>query len=302
MSSSSKRKGNASSGRNERPSKKPKIKDDTGRLEVAALYSERAANTGASSYLSIREADPESTRGKVPSLAISCIKLAAAHFTDLLLDKTTGELRKDDATEQAELVRFLPPKLSERLLHEVFRAERPAAGVETAPIAVSALSGLFLNSDSPSSLSLPPFYNAPGALMASLDRCHALRSLILPNQQELLDYQLAPLLARLPNLEELNVKGCIKVGDQSVIAFSKKPGSLKNSTAAGNDNVKILNLNLTAVTVSGLKSIIARCRNLQVLKLSHVNGLVRHIVFHLCIPVSSDGKALLDGSVDLYAY
>jgi hypothetical protein len=64
----------------------------------------------------------------------------------------------------------------------------------------------------------------------------------------------------------MNLKGCTSVGDETLIALARSAGK--------NGNLKILNLNYTAITVKGLKSLFARCKSLEVLKLANVNGLV----------------------------
>lgn len=103
-------------------------------------------------------------------------------------------------------------------------------------------------------------------LLTSLARCTTLRSLSLAGQANLQDTACAELVKHLAQLEELSLKGCTEVGDQTVIALARQSGK--------NGVLRVLNLNYTAVTVRGLKSFFARCKTLEVLKLANVNGLV----------------------------
>ena len=78
------------------------------------------------------------------------------------------------------------------------------------------------------------------------------------------DQPLAKVLPALTLLEKINLRGCTKVGDASVIALSK----------ATESRLKVANLSLTAVTIKGLISLLARCSALEVLKLANISGLV----------------------------
>lgn len=103
-------------------------------------------------------------------------------------------------------------------------------------------------------------------LMDALGYCSHLTYLNLSGQMKLEDETLARLLASLGELEEVIVKGCTEVGDRSVLALANKAGKRQA--------LKVLNLNYTAVTVKGLRGLLARCKSLEVLKLASVNGLV----------------------------
>lgn len=103
-------------------------------------------------------------------------------------------------------------------------------------------------------------------LLASLSQCASLKSLNLAGQLKLQDSIAANLVKELPNLEEVSLKGCTDVGDETVVQLARNAG-LKG-------NLKSLNLNYTAVTVKGLKGLFSRCKSLEVLKLASMNGLV----------------------------
>lgn len=104
-------------------------------------------------------------------------------------------------------------------------------------------------------------------LLSSLSQCTSLKSLNLSGQLKLQDNIAANLVKELPNLEEVNVKGCTEVGDEMVVQLARQAG-LKGK-------LRVLNLNYTAVTVKGLKGLFSRCKTLEVLKLASMNGLVR---------------------------
>lgn len=103
-------------------------------------------------------------------------------------------------------------------------------------------------------------------LLHNLSRCSTLRMLNLSGQLKLQDGVAASLVKELPNLEDLNMKGCTEVGDEMVVQLARQAG-LKGK-------LRVLNLNYTAVTVRGLKALFSRCKTLEVLKLASMNGFV----------------------------
>lgn len=103
-------------------------------------------------------------------------------------------------------------------------------------------------------------------LLASLSQCTSLKSLNLSGQLKLQDAIAANLVKELPNLEEVNFKGCTEVGDEMVVQLARHAGL--------NGKLRVFNLNYTAVTVKGLKGLFSRCKTLEVLKLASMNGLV----------------------------
>lgn len=112
-------------------------------------------------------------------------------------------------------------------------------------------------------------------LLASLAGCTSLKSLNLSGQLKLQDSIAANLVKELPHLEEVSLKGCTEVGDETVVQLARNAG-LKG-------NMKSLNLNYTAVTMKGLKGLFSRCKSLEVLKLASVNGLVSTVFSRLRI-------------------
>lgn len=103
-------------------------------------------------------------------------------------------------------------------------------------------------------------------LLTALAQCTSLKSLNLSGQLKLQDSVAANLVKELPNLEEVNMKGCTEVGDEMVVQLARQAGL--------RGKLKSLNLNYTAVTVKGLKGLFSRCKSLEVLKLASMNGLV----------------------------
>ena len=105
---------------------------------------------------------------------------------------------------------------------------------------------------------------APMLLVSRIPHCTGLTELDLSGHVALRDPILAKVVAQLPTLEIVNLKGCTKVGDQTLVGLAK----------ASEDRLRAVNLSLTAVTIKGLTSLLARCKNLEVLKLANVQGLV----------------------------
>jgi hypothetical protein len=235
-----------------------------------------------------------------------------AYFRDFFLDDL-GQVRTNDEQVQnaLEWLQQFPASRLNRLLSAVLEASQTAEGVPR--ITTSALTTLFLRSGQITNFSLPPLYfmasqaqydpnrsladkddpeNILSAmsgkskgdrevehaalkrankdrvnLLQALRLCPGLRSLSLIGQSRMQDDNLKSLLAELPLLEEVILKGCTAIGDGSVLALAKCSGARQN--------LKILNLNYAAVTVNGLRSLFARCKSLEVLKLANMNGLVR---------------------------
>ncbi|TNY18825.1 hypothetical protein DMC30DRAFT_342156, partial [Rhodotorula diobovata] len=162
-----------------------------------------------------------------------------------------------------EFIQSLPSELSNRLLRLVL--EQTTHASFDAPgdpgVSVLAVAALFFHPNT-TVLSLSGL-NAPAILVARIPQCAALVDLDLRSHASLSDKNLANILAKLPSLQRLNVKGCTKVGDSALIALSK----------ASEERLKVVNLSLTAVSIKGLTSVLARCKNLEVLKLANVQAL-----------------------------
>jgi hypothetical protein len=167
-----------------------------------------------------------------------------------------------------DFVEGLPSNVANRLLDKVLRlsAKRIGLSKEDDPaVSVLSLAGVFLHPNA-TSLSLSSL-SAPALLLSKIPNCTALTNLDLSGHTSLADGPLAKILAELPVLQTLNLRGCTKVGNQSVIAISK----------AAESRLLSINLSLTAVTIKGLTSLLARCSRLEVLKLANIGGLVSPI-------------------------
>jgi hypothetical protein len=236
-----------------RPAKRIRAQpDDTDRVSTAQHLAEHASL--GSSYLSIR---PTSSR-RIPSLAAASLQKAGTSLRQLLTVDSMGK-PSERKLAQLEWVRILPPHLSERLL-AIASANRESLG----SLDTNEVSDLFLRPDtlnftftgSTAAITLP--------MIAKLASCASLQKLDLTGQTNLKDGALARAISGLPNLEELILRQCVNVGDETVVRACKAAG----------DRLRVLNLNYTAVTKKGLRSLMARASGLEVLKLGNVNGLV----------------------------
>lgn len=289
-----------------------RILDDTSRLSTAALLAEQSTSS-VSSYLSVRRRPSIENDQASRSLVSICLEVIVESFEATFLT-AEGQLRRDDENTRNSIawLRLLSPRLANSLLRRLMEESQTEAG---ARLTVSALVDLFLRSKSVTSFVLPPLYfraaqkqydpgqrleddpenvltEAHGAhmdrktqqlqqsalkraqqdrshLLTALGQCSSLRSLVLAGQASLEDATCARMAKALSSLEEIDLKGCTSVGDDTVIALARSAGK--------HGSLKILNLNFTAVTVKGLKSLFARCKSLEVLKLANINGLVRLI-------------------------
>ncbi|GEM08265.1 hypothetical protein Rt10032_c05g2282 [Rhodotorula toruloides] len=253
----------------------PSDADNSPRLVQAQALAERAG--GGASYLATR---PE--RQGVRSLRETSLQVAAKglYETVRLPSKDAGEDRavaalnvgwhpdRDPALaeENRQLRHFiqtLPVDVANRLLRLVLdhASDSSFDGPSDPGVAVLSLATLFFHPTT-TRVSLASL-SAPTVLISRLPQCTSLADLDLSGHIALRDAPLAKVLAQLPTLERINLKGCTKVGDASMVALSK----------ATEDRVKVVNLSLTAVTIKGLTSLLARCRNLEVLKLANVAGL-----------------------------
>lgn len=249
----------------------PSIADDTSRL-IAAHHQAEHAGQGQG-YLSRR---PDPFQGRVPSLSDYSLRVSAEvlYATLKLPPKPVGgsvsqvgwdkERRQDDEGRiqmgaLREFVRGLPSSLANRLLSLTLQLSSQA----DEPISVLALSTLFLQPNT-TALSFSGT-SLPVVLLSAIPSCTALTSLDLANTSTLTDAAMAKVLLSLSRLEKLNLRGCTKVGNASVIALSK----------ATEDRLREVNLSMCAVSVKGLVSLLARCSRLEVLKLANMTALVR---------------------------
>ncbi|GAA5946586.1 hypothetical protein JCM3775_007373, partial [Rhodotorula graminis] len=171
--------------------------------------------------------------------------------------------RAAESRHLREFIQSLPSEVSNRLLRLVIeQTTRESLDAPGDPgISVLAVSALFFH-PSTTRLSLSSA-SAPSVLLSRIPQCTALADLDLSSHASLTDKNLANILAKLPSLERLNVKGCTRVGDAAMVALSK----------TSEDRLKVVNLSLCAVTIKGLTSVFARCKNLEVLKLANVQSL-----------------------------
>jgi hypothetical protein len=174
--------------------------------------------------------------------------------------------RVDETKDLGEYLRTLPVEVTNRLLRLLL--DHAAAGTDDVGdqgVGVLAIAALFFHPNTTRLSLSAASLTAPFVLISRIPQCSALVDLDLAFHTSVTDKVLAKVLSELPQLEKLNLKGATKVGDASVIATSK----------AAESRLKSINLSLTAVTIKGLTSLLARCSNLEVLKLASVPLLVR---------------------------
>lgn len=205
-------------------------------------------------YESVRIPSKEATAG-------SAGKQAGAN---LGWDPDRDVARFEDAQQIRAFIRTLPVEIANRLLRLVLDLTTNTSFDEpTDPgVSVMSIAMLFFHPNT-TRLSLSGMA-APALLVSRIPQCTALAHLDLSGHVALRDPILAKVIAQLPTLESINLKGCTKIGDQTLVALSK----------ASEDRLRVVNLSLTAVSIKGLTSLLARCKNLEVLKLANVQGLV----------------------------
>ncbi|GAA5892302.1 hypothetical protein JCM5296_003230 [Sporobolomyces johnsonii] len=250
--------------------------DDTARMIAAHHLAEHAG--GGGSYLAVR-----SLRTAVRSLRETSLEVAARGLYEAirLQPKPTGgggqagggrmwagwDTDRDPASARevrdlSEYVQSLPEDLANRLLGMVLDFSSQALESPNDPgVSVLAIAALFFHPNT-TRLSLSSL-SAPAVLISRIPQCTALVDLNLSSLPSLKDAVLSKVLAQLPTLEKIDLKGCTKIGDSSMIALSK----------ATEHRLKVANLSLTAVTIKGLTSLLARCSQLEVLKLATVAAL-----------------------------
>ncbi|GJN89556.1 hypothetical protein Rhopal_002543-T1 [Rhodotorula paludigena] len=272
------------SGRASRPSKRyrraldigaPTQADASARVVQAQLLAERAG--GGASYLATRSEHAGVRSLKELSLQVAgsalyqSIRLnpreqgssAPASASSVGWDPDRDPARVAETQHLREFIKTLPVEVANRLLRLVLDQTTEASfdAPSDPGVSVLAVAALFFHPNT-TRLSLSGM-SAPAILIARIPQCSALTDLDLSMHPSLGDKPLAKVLAQLPTLERINLRSCTKVGDASMVALSK----------ATEDRLKIANLSLTAVTVKGLTSLLARCKNLEVLKLASVAAL-----------------------------
>lgn len=241
------------SGGTGRASKRPRRTAEDGERAIAVLHREEHASAG-DSYLATR---PDPSEAKVvPSLTTLALKRIVGSFGKIL-PRPPSESTKESELEAADAVRRLPAHLSSRLLVALLNAT-------PCPLTTEHVTGLFLHEDTVS-LAIPGSLTLPPLVLSQLSKSPYLRKLDVSGHANLRPRDIVPALKGLRQLEELLLAGCVKLDDSVVVAAAQ----------AGEDRLKVLNLNFTGVTTKGLISVLARCKNLEVLKLGSVSGLVR---------------------------
>ncbi|BGP15493.1 hypothetical protein JCM10213_005760 [Rhodosporidiobolus nylandii] len=245
---------------------------DTSRLIQAAALAERAG--GGASYLSVRR-----QHYGVPSLKETSVQVAAQGlFASVRIPPKDAEgggagaqkhrvgwdpdrdpARGEETKHLRAFIESLPVDIVNRLLRLVLdHAARSMEEPNDQGVGVLAVAQLFFHPTT-TRLSFPSL-NSPAILIARIPQCTALADLDLSFHTSLRDSALAKVLAQLPTLEKINLKGCTQVGDAALVALSK----------ATEQRLRVANLSLTAATVKGLTSLLARCSHLEVLKLANV--------------------------------
>ncbi|GAA5906481.1 hypothetical protein JCM6882_004447 [Rhodosporidiobolus microsporus] len=245
---------------------------ETSRLVQAAALAERAG--GGAGYFAVR-----APAQHVSSLKETSLQVAARGLYESIRlppkdangggekrwagwDTERDPAKAEEAKQLKAYFEVLPAEVTNRLLRLVL--DHATSGMDEANdpgVAVLSVAALFFHPNT-TRLSLAAL-TAPTVLIARLPQCTALVDLDLSFHTSLQDKTLAKVLAQLPSLEQINLKGCTKTGDVSLVALSK----------ATEDRLKVANLSLTAASVKGLTSLLARCKNLEVLKLASVANL-----------------------------
>ncbi|GAA5829866.1 hypothetical protein JCM11251_007913 [Rhodosporidiobolus azoricus] len=245
---------------------------DTSRLVQTAVLAERAG--GGAGYFSVRR-----PQQYVSSLRETSLQVAAKGLYESIRlpakdangggekrwagwDTERGPEKGEETRSLRSFIEALPVEVTNRLLRIVLdHATSSMDETNDGGVAVLSVAALFFHPNI-THLSLAAL-TAPIVLINRIPQCTALADLDLSFHTNLADKALAKVLAQLPTLEAINLKGCTKVGDASLVALSK----------ASEDRLKVANLSLTAASVKGLTSLLARCKNLEVLKLASVAQL-----------------------------
>lgn len=110
----------------------------------------------------------------------------------------------------------------------------------------------------------------PGSLLQTTSFSRPLRRLSLSGMTRLDPVALSALFRRYTALEEVVLKGCVRVNADCMKALVE---SGDNATT-----LRVLNLNFTEIGEAGVEAVVSRCRNLEVLKLANVLGLTDRVV------------------------
>ncbi|GAA5866674.1 hypothetical protein JCM8547_002719 [Rhodosporidiobolus lusitaniae] len=177
-------------------------------------------------------------------------------------DPSRDPSKQEETSSLRHYLQSLPVDIVNRLLGLVLsHASADVVEPSDPGVSVLAVAALFFH-PATTRLALSSL-TAPSVLISRIPQCNALADLDLSFHTSLSDGALAKVLVQLPTLERVNLKGCTKVGDASLIALSR----------ASEERLKVANLSLTAVSVKGLTELLSRCKNIEVLKLASVAQL-----------------------------
>ncbi|GAA6005025.1 hypothetical protein JCM11491_002312 [Sporobolomyces phaffii] len=244
---------------------------DTGSARLISAHHLAEHSGGGATYLSVRE-----TLRKVEPLKEASLQQAAQAIFEIIRFRgkdsvTTNSVGWDpnrETTNQSETlalqqsVRSLPEETANRLLSAVLRLSYQALQLPNDPgVSVLAIAAIFFGSRI-TRLSLSSL-SAPTVLLNRIPQCTSLVSLDLSHSPTLRDNVLSKILTQLPLLETINLKACLKVGDESIKALAQASGS----------TLRVANLSFTAVANKGLAALLASCPTLEILKLEAVGNL-----------------------------
>lgn len=185
------------------------------------------------------------------------------------------------ATQHLSILDDMPPTVMARLAPRVMQE---AAKIDQDIGLVGAvLLNTFVKPGSTTEFALPSAmsatYNLSTDLMRKLSKCLHLTVLDLSAQGSLKDNQLRAVIANLPHLTTLKLKGCTQVGDLTVHQLAQEPlcGTITH-----------LNLNYTATTTRSLASLISSAWRLETLKLASLGGFTDNAVSRMMDQVVSN--------------
>ena len=249
------------------------------RIAIATARGEAA--TGGTPYLSTR-----SNNGRldsVPTLVSATLRQASSSARQLYANRS-GDGLKPDVQYEKELLHLLPAHIASRLFQSTLEAlafdtealkddeneqwkthQDQNTSKQAASTLLAEVIRLFLHS-STASFVLPAAIAHNFQLTTQIQRdlmsCHSLTTLDLTGQKHIKDNTMANIIGHLPQLQELILRSCTLAGDQSVI-----------KAATTSPHLRIVNLNYTAVTASGLSTLLSSSPALTTLKLANVNNL-----------------------------
>ncbi|KAI0735233.1 hypothetical protein C8Q76DRAFT_276228 [Earliella scabrosa] len=199
-------------------------------------------NAPSASALSVRSLTPE----HLPSLSTICVRVFADNLRKLSADEATWED-----------VRWSLKRLPDALAQKVFTALR-----HTCPTVLNhgLIVTYFLRGYSVIlSDELPGVNKSTIFAIMDMPSRERLRELELTGLAKIADAAFASIIAKLPSLQQLNLRGCTNVGAKTVEAAAKHCPSLE-----------LANFNYTAVPAISLAPLLQNCKQLAVLKVAGI--------------------------------